>query len=130
MMNGVNHIHLLIEQALTGEVDDHPNLRDNPRFKHTCCSFTMCAKGGRVGEIAGLDRLKDERIRTVEQFYNVGDEIPFGRTLAQRMLRFFIMGESAREVASVIDRIQDNVQVNDVNGESILYNRFDTARLY
>ena len=128
-MNGVNHIHMLIEQALTGKVDDNPNSRDNPRFKSVCCSFTMCAKGGKVGEIIGLDQINDSHIETVEQFYHKGDVIPYGTTLAQRMLRFFIMGESPGTVASVIDSIQNKIRVNDENGESILYGRFDTSRL-
>ena len=121
--------HLLIEQALTGTVKDDLTVRDNPRFRQVCCSYTMCARGGKVASVSGLDSIKDERIRTVEQFYHPGDTVPFGQTLAQRMLRFFIQADTIQETARVIDRIQDSVTVCDEKGKSILFSRFDTSRL-
>ena len=129
LMNGVNHLHLLIEQALTGGVRDDPNSRDNPRFRQVCCSFTLCARGGRVGSVRGLERLADARIRTVEQFYRPGDLVPDGQTLDQRMLRFFICADTAAEAAGIIERIQDTVTVCDEAGKSMLYPRFDPSVL-
>lgn len=131
MMNGVNHMHLLIEQALTGTVDDNPNERDNPNFKQYCCSFTMCARGGKVNKVFGLDKISDNSmIKSIEQFYKEGDDIPFGKTLAQRMLRFFIMADTKKEIERTIKLIQDSVTVTDENENSILYGDFDTVRLY
>ncbi len=129
MMNHVNHLHLLIEQALTGKVKDDPTVRDNPRFRQVCCSYTMCARGGKVASVNGLDNLKDGKIKTIEQFYHPGDTVPFGQTLAQRMLRFFIEADTLQETARVIDGIQDSVTVCDEEGRSILYSRFDTSRI-
>jgi len=131
MMNNVNQMHVLVEQALTGEVDDDPNSRDDPYFKQICCSFTLCARGGKVGSIIGLDKIKDiPQLKSIEQFYHEGDEIPYGKTLAQRMLRFFTLTDSVAETESVINQIQDAVQVLDPNGNSILFSKFDTKRLY
>ena len=131
MMNGVNQMHLLIEQALTGGVDDNPNERDNPRFRQYCCSFTMCARGGKIHKIDGLEEIEGiSQIKSIEQFYHESDTIPFGKTLAQRMLRYFIIADSLHEVEDVINKIQDNVNVTNEKGESVLYSRFDTKRLY
>lgn len=129
MENRVNHLHLLIEQALTGEVQDDPNSRDNPRFRHVCCTFTLCARGGVAASVRGLEQLKDERIRMVDQFHHEGDVIPYGQTLDQRMLRFYIRTDSAEEAARVIDKIQDTVTVCDGNGRSILFPGYDTSGL-
>ena len=129
MENRVNHLHLLIEQALTGKVQDDPNSRDNPCFRHACCTYTMCARGGTVASVRGLEQLQDERIMTVEQFHHPGDVIPFGQTLDQRMLRFYIRADSMKEAAQVIDKIQDTVTVCDENGRSILVPGYDTSGL-
>ena len=131
IMNGVNHVHILIEQALTGSVQDDPNSRDNPKFKQYCCSFTMCARGGHVGKVKGLEIVKElPTVKTVEQFYHEGDDIPFGKTLAQRMLRFFMMADKIGEIEKTIEHLQNAIDVIDENGNTVLYNKFDTKRLY
>ena len=128
-MNHVNHLHLLIEQALTGIVQDDPNSRDNPRFPQVCCTYTMCARGGMAASVRGLEQLKDERIMMVDQFHHPGDMIPFGQTLDQRMLRFYLLTDSVEEAAQVINEIQDTVQVCDETGRSILFPGYDTSGL-
>lgn len=130
-MNGVNHVHLFIEHALTGTVEGEPNRKDNPKFLQRCGSLTLCAKGGKVARILGLEKLAHvKEIKAIDQFYHEGDEMPSGVTDAQRLLRFFIISDDLDGIVRVIKKIQDSVEVLGENGDSILFDDFDTRRLY
>ena len=127
--NGINHLKMMINHSLTGDMGDSLS-KDNPVFDEYMCTYVMYAHGGEVGEFsyAGLEDCKE--IIDISPYAKVGKLVPDRGTTQQRVISFKIRAVGLREVEETIRLIQEKVIVNDVNGNSMLFASFDTARLY
>ena len=126
--NGINHLKMMINHAVTGEMGDSLT-KDDPNFKEYVCTYVMYAHGGEVGkaEYGGIEN--SPNILDVSPYVHVGKNVPDRGTTQQRVISFKIKGNSVDEIAESIKYIQDNVTVEDVDGNNMLFIPFDTKRL-
>lgn len=89
-------------------------------------------KVGKIAKITGIDDCKNN-LKTVAfiQYYNEGDEVTEKNigTLDQHFCRIKFVLEDYSELAPSINYVMDHLKVEDVNGNDMLYKRFDTDRL-
>lgn len=121
-VNGVNYIHLLVENALLGKVVSYNGEMEDPTMKYKCCGVvSFVSKGGKVGEITGLEETvkQVDSVITYESRYPVGTETPSGDTLRQLMIRFIMICDNRERMAKDIDFLNKNIIVRDENGKEM-----------
>lgn len=129
-INGNNFMKMLVDYSLTGIITNDISKEDcNLHGKHGCI-LSMLNRGGMVKTIDGYEEAKAmESIIDSELRYFPGDEITKNGTLKQSHIRFFIVEDSAENLAITIDRIQNSVFVKDYDGSNMIYSNFDTHKL-
>ena len=99
----------------------------------TCCTLSVLAKPAKVEKIIGLEEIKKfPEVVAITQWYQEGDTIApeaLG-TQKQISMRITLEADNLQKLADVINRVYRTVDVLDENGESILIEQFDTARLF
>ncbi|MGN0505884.1 MAG: ATP-grasp domain-containing protein [Lachnospiraceae bacterium] len=126
--SGYDLMDMMVHHALTGEMG-LPKLSElaDPYFKNAACKLTPLLKTGIIQEIEGLDEvLKMKEVTDVVNVHEEGDVIDKPGTLEQVLTRIFIKASNLNTLADVIDRIYDTIHVYDVNGNDMLFGRFDT----
>ena len=119
-VNGVNYIHLLVENALLGTSVTFSEEKEDPTLRNKCCGVvSFVSKGGVVGEISGLEEAvrNTSSVITYESRYPVGVETPNGDTLRQLMIRFIMICENREQMAEDIRYLNEHVVVNDNQGK-------------
>jgi biotin carboxylase len=130
LINGTNHMEMMVNYALTGKMDDYDWCLDNPEFPKYCCALPLVSRGGLVGKIVGLDEIKNlKSLIFVLNGYNVGDYIEKSGTLKQIHIRIYLKENSLPELGNSIKKIQDTVRVFDDKGNNMLLPAFDTSRI-
>jgi hypothetical protein len=118
-LNGVNHMEMLVNYALTGKMEGYDLSLDNPNFNTHCCSIDLISKGGKVGKIIGLeDVLKRQNVIAAVKTYNIGDYIEKSGTSGQIILRIMLMEYTMQELKNCIKEIQSTVKVLDDKGNN------------
>ena len=125
--NGINHMKMLINYSLTGSMGDSL-AKDNPDLKEQMATYVMYAHGGEVGSVDYRGIAVHEGILDVSPYVYVGKNIPDRGTTQQRVISFKIRTKNLEEMSNTIHFIQDHVHVDDVNGKSLMFQNFDTAR--
>lgn len=129
-LNNISYLEMLVDYALTGNMDSHDLNSENPYFSKPCCTLSLVSKGGEVGEIKGLEEVISSReILDYEKRYDVGDIIAKKSALGQIHLRFFIVANDFNNLVEVINKIQNTIEVLDVEGNNMLITKFNTKRL-
>lgn len=130
-VNGVNFMQVIIDHAL-GVKTDFCSKKEDPYMKGKCCGVvSFVGKGGRVGEICGLEEtvLQMPRIVAYESRYPEGSEIPNGNTLRQIMIRFVLVCSSRKEMERDIRFINESVRVLDGQGHDMVL-KMDAGRIW
>ncbi len=132
--NGINDLKMMIRYALGGQMcteDERENI--DPYLGGKLAAILCIPLGvGTIGKIEGLDYILGElEIEDFVQYYGVGDAITSDKigTLMQHFGRFKFFASSKQEMVSKIEQIQDLLRVKDVEGNDMIYLRFDTKRL-
>lgn len=125
--NGINHMKMLINYSLTGSMGDSLS-KDNPDLKEQMATYVMYAHGGEVGAVDYSGIAEYEGILDVSPYVYVGKKIPDRGTTQQRVISFKIRTKTLEEMADTIHFIQEHVRVDDTEGKSLMFNKFDTAR--
>ena len=131
-VNGVNFVHLLVDQALLGKAERYNGNLEDPSLKGKCCGIVSFAtKGGRVAAIRGLEEAiaNTPSVISHECRYPVGADTPSGNTLRQIQLRFVMICESREQMAKDIRYINETVSVLNEQGEDMCL-RFDPDQLF
>ena len=131
-VNGVNFVHLLVDQALLGKAERYNGNLEDPSLKGKCCVIVSFAtKGGRVSAIRGLEEAiaNTPSVISHECRYPVGADTPSGNTLRQILLRFVMICESREQMAKDIRYINETVSVSNEKGEDMCL-RFDPNQLF
>ncbi len=127
-VTGIDARELMINFAFTGKMTDEDlTKKANPMFSKWGCKLSPLVKPGKIGKIAGLEKIAEiPEIISINPSYRVGDSVTGIGTLKQIICRFFIVADTKQELKSVIDKIHDNLIVEDENGDSMLLTLFDT----
>ncbi len=125
--NGINHMKMLINYSLTGSMGDSLS-KDNLDLKEYMATYVMYAHGGEVGNVdySGIAELGN--VLDVSPYVYVGKNIPDRGTTQQRVISFKIRTKTLDEMAGTIHFIQKHVRIDDVNGQSMMFRKFDTER--
>lgn len=127
--NGINHMKMLINHSLTGEMGDSLS-KDNPMFDEYMCTYVMYAHGGEVGTFDCSGLKGREEIIDISPYAKAGKLVPDRGTTQQRVISFKIRGKKIEDIAKTIRDIQQEVVVNDVDGNNMLFRHFDTDRFF
>ena len=128
--NGINYLKMMIAHALTGTMHGYELKQDNPFFKQYILTYNLWAHGGVIGDISGIEQVKLlDNVVLAEYLHAVGDEIVDNHTLAQRVFRAVIKDSSVQAIKDTIKKIQEKVNVTDINGNNLLYKPFDIDRM-
>ncbi len=122
-INGTNYMHLLVEHALLGRSVTFNSACEDPYMKGKCCGIvSFVAKGGKVGEINGLDQTVADLPSVVnyENRYPVGSETPCGDTLRQLMLRFVMICDSREQMVNDVEYLNGHISVLNDKGENMV----------
>lgn len=129
---GIDAKECLVRFALTGEEADYSiSKRANPRLNGQYgCKLSPLARVGKIGNLIGLNKISEkEGVVSINPSYENGGEIMGYGTLKQIVCRFFVVAKTKEDLKSTIDFIYDNFDVLDVNGRSLLMQKFDTGIL-
>ena len=129
-INGINHMEMLVDFALTGKMEGFDLSLDKPKFRKYFCNFNCVSKGGTVGKIIGLEEVRRKKgIIFVDNYYEAGDYIEKSGTLKQLHLKFYILEDTVQELKNSIKEIQAIVKVLDDKGNDMLLPPFNTDKI-
>ncbi len=126
--NGINHMKMLINYSLTGEMGDSLS-KDNPELKDYMCTYVVYAHAGEVGFVDYHEIEGQQAIIDISSYVYVGKVIPDYGTTQQRVISFKIRTKHLEELIDKIYFIQTHLRVEDKFGKSLLFSKFDTSRL-
>lgn len=131
---GYSDLEMMIRFAMEGNMFAEDEERKiDPYFNAiTTCSLTIPLKVGTIANIIGKkDILNNPDIVEFNQNYHEGDIIKdeYIGTLSQHFARIKFISKSKSEIINNINDIHQKLDVIDVNGNSLIYKRFDTNRI-
>lgn len=98
----------------------------------TAVSLCYPLKAGRIAKITGIEDCKNN-LKTVAfiQYYHEGDEITEKNigTLDQHFCRIKLVLDDYSELEPSINYVMNHLKVVDINGNDMLYKKFDVNRL-
>ena len=126
--NGLNYCHMLMSYSLTGSMGEDLD-KDNPDFSRYHGTFVILLHAGKIA------RIDDSRLRSREQIDDiyitkqVGDTVPDRATNVHKSGLVKFTADSVEEAKELIHFIQTNLRIEDENGNSMLFDEFDSSRL-
>ena len=127
-INGISYLRMLISHSLTGSMGDDLS-KDNPFFKRYCSTFIKYIHGGVIGR---SEFVGDENYPGLDKIQKVafpGMTFVEDGSTQQRAYSFKLSAASIDELADLINYIQDNLIVEDENGNDLFLPRFNTDKL-
>ena len=132
-MNGINPMELMVHFALTGRMSEsHVIEAVNPAFTRFGFNITFLARPGRIGKIEGVEAvLALDQVIDVVTAYDEGETIPIAArgTLKQIVIRVLGVAETKAEMVALMQRIHQLISVSSAEGENMLLDPVDPARL-
>lgn len=131
---GYNDVQMMIRYALGGPMATEEEIQkiDPYMHGHYVGSLTVPLREGEISFIEGVDEVKSNRnVMGFAQYYEVGNTVrpEYIGTLSQHFCRVKMMTDSIDEYKGMVDWIQNTIKVLDSDGNSMIYGRFDTARM-
>lgn len=131
---GFSDLEMMIRYALGEKFATKTEINKiNPYFNgYYTGSLNIPLREGIIGRISGIDEIKkDSSILDFVQYYNIGDEIISSDigTLAQHFCRIKLILKNKEEFIEKINRVQDVLELEDEDGNDMVYRYFDTDRL-
>lgn len=122
--NEINTLDMYLNMALTGKFDGWDNReKDNPYFRQKYCILVPLLKSGTIRSCSGIDKIRQmNEVIYIQQFYHEGDTILEQNmgTLNQTFARIYICADSDWELRNSIHKVQDYLEVKDINGNEML----------
>lgn len=127
--NGINYMQMLIHHSLTGSMGGDLS-KDNPLLGEYMSTYVVYAHGGEVGSFSydGLEQCPE--IIDISPYAKPGKVVVDKGTTQQRVISFKIRTATLEDMERVILHIQENVKMQNVDGENMLFARFDTKRFF
>lgn len=126
--NGLNYCHMLINFSLTGSMGESLD-KDNPFFKKYHGTFVVLLHAGKIAKLDYTD-LKD--VKGIEDVYftkQVGDVVSDRATNVHKAGLIKFSAETVDEAKDLVHFIQTHLHIEDENGNSLLFEEFDTSRM-
>jgi len=127
--NGINHMKMLISYSLTGNMEDDITKND-PEFDEYAVVSLSYVHGGVVGNVNHSLKIGTDDIIAVTQKVFPGNTIADNYTTQQEGMVVKFLAKNLQEAALKIKKIQESIHIEDQNGNSLLFDRFDTNRLF
>lgn len=127
--NDISYMKMLISYSLTGSMGDD-NSKDNPDFGCYFCTLVFYCHAGTIGKI---DYEKIKGHNAVEDIYceiQEGKNIVEDGTTQQKAISVRLKASNLNEIAKLIEYVEANVCVESIEGKSMLFDKFDTGRLF
>lgn len=128
---GIDLMEIFVRYALTGACGD-VILPDNSvwlKGKRVAILFPT-VKPGVISNVSGMDAVaKCERIISCWTRYDVGDTVPLCHDVNQRFAEVDILADNTEQLKSAIDWWFKTVSIEDTDGNSMVYERFDSERI-
>ena len=130
-ITGIDMAALLIEFALTGEIKRGTAARiREARLDKPAVMLLPAVRPGRIASIAGVEEIAQHpNVLTFSQAYQVGDVVGLHNNVKQRFGEFVLMTDTMEEMKKTIRWVFDTLQVQDAEGQDMLFARFDVNRL-
>lgn len=131
---GYNDVQMMIRYALGGPMATEEEIQkiDPYMHGHYVGSLTIPLIAGTIGAIDGVETVKrNPHVIGFAQYYKVGEAVKpeYIGTLSQHFCRVKMMTNSIQEYKSMVDWVQNTIQVLDDDGNSMIYRQFNTARM-
>lgn len=127
--NHINHMKMLISYSLTGSMGDNIKKND-PNFSEYVASCLSYVHGGIVGKVEHRAKVGDNGIIAVTQKVFPGNLLVDNYSTQQEGLVIKFCADNLKELAERMDWIQDGNVIESIDGENMLFTRFDTKRLF
>lgn len=126
--NNISFMKMLIAYSLCGDMCDDL-AKDNPRYAQYVCTFLMHAHAGTIAEFDYSAIFSKPQITEVTPWASVGKTIDEDGSVEQKVLSMRITADTVKEIAELIDFVQQNVTMKDTEGRNMLFAKFDTGKL-
>lgn len=125
--NGVSHMRMLISHSLTGNMHPEELVKEDASFKGNYgCTFTLLSKDGIIGYQSGQEEVDAlPNVLHTCFYHKIGTEIKNNGSQFSKTFRAYIVGATFEELHATIRKIQTIVQVKNLDGEDMLYDKFD-----
>ena len=127
--NHVNHMKMLISYSLTGSMGDDIQ-KNNPDFGEYVAVCLSYVHGGTVGRVEYQVKPGENDIIAVTQKVFPGSVLVDNYSTQQEGLVIKFRADNLEDVARKMDLIQDEIVVESIDGKNMLFERFDTRRLF
>lgn len=126
-INKIDIVEMMIRHSLTGEMKGYPIKElDRPEFDQWACKLSPVARKGRIAKMKGFDRIATlKEVFDITHYHVEGDTITQIGTLDQMISRIFIKAETKNKFASVIEKVNTTIQVEDDKGANMLLDPFN-----
>lgn len=124
----VDQIGMLIEYSLTGKMtEDLSTISDACNFGNSwAINLVILVQTGKIGYIKGLSEAAEiPGVINVTQCHFEGDEIKGKGTLDQTVSRMHIVSNTKEEMAVIIQKIFDGLDIRDEKGDNMLLTQFN-----
>lgn len=131
---GMNSIDMIIQYALTGKMVDEFDTVDDKIAKYTkfaaVSNYLLAGNNETIAKIEGLEKIKKmESFVSCIQHRNVGCHYLADSIVDKPVASFYFTGNSIDEIKNDISYLNDNFKVSNIEGKSLLMNRFNPDKL-
>ena len=124
----INYMKMLISYSLTGQMGDDLS-KDSPYFDRCFAQYLVYAHGGTVAN-ADFSRLEGvEGIEDIHIWARPGRVFKEDGTTQQKAFTCKLSGDNIRDIIRLIRFVQENIRVEDENGNDLLFERFDVNQI-
>ena len=127
-VNGVNYMKMLISHSLTGRMIGDLKL-DNPMPSRCFGVLSLYANGGEVKNISYTGEANHGGVEDVGIYKVQGSVIKADGSTLQLAFRFKLSAGTPKELADLIEYVQEHAIIVDVEGKDMILCRFDVNRL-
>lgn len=130
--NQIDQVEMHLRYALSGKFDGWDLKEyDNPRFAKPACVLVVLLKDGKVGNIKGLEKIRNnENVHNILQFKKVGDVLNARGTLNQVFARIYLIGNDEQDLKQTISFVKKNLVITDEQNQNMILNLFDEGTVY
>jgi biotin carboxylase len=128
-LNGLSHMEMMVNHALTGRMADDEKLldRDDPFFKQPCCQLNLPLRSGSIATFDGLNSIRNlSGVLNVTQVRMLGDTVIADSTTNQLGVRVHVVGSSLAELSDTSQRIRGTLDIRDADGKDMVLDAVTT----
>jgi len=126
--NGLNYCHMLMNYSITGSMGDDLD-KDNPFFSKYHGTFVVLLHAGKITKLDYEDLKGVEGIEDIYLTKQVGDVVPDRATNVHKSGLIKFSADTVDEAKRLVHFIQTHLCIEDENGNSMLFEEFDTSRM-